>query len=662
MTAIWTRSCRTIRRWFARCGLLKTSGTLKAVGAILVWRWLEPPLRDVVGWLVHRAPGLAARILWQAARRLPGVLVRVIGYAGVGAAWCVTRLAVYCAAYPEYAPVIRAAREDDRPRRVYALTQQWRRSAVRRCGGITALGIVGWLVARLAVARYGSPVVVVLVAAGLATCAVVGRIVRPPRGRDEALAAQQDVPENAPYPIADAHTRAEAADCVARALAAENIALRLSGEAQRTRWGWTVPVILRSGTPAAIVARTGELETHLDLPAGGVLATPDRARRARVVLRLAQTDPFADLGSAPTRAPGSLSVTQRAVVGRRIDSADLAVPLLGVHGVVVGSPGSGKSTTLLALADALSVCADAVLWDLDPAGDGLRVLGSAVGRRERDSNGIEDALADALALAEVRPRMLADLGMGAAWEPSPERPAVVVAVDEYPRLSPRGKQLAVQLLRVGRKARVTLLLAATEATSDALGAAIADTTALKILHACRFQDIQLVLGPQMGAEGWRPDRLHPATADDPGDAGRCYVATAGHREPLLSKVAPVDVDRLTEQAAQRVAFGLPRIDADSWERARGRRGAEHPTVDVGGITDVIASFAQDRRVWTEDLLSRLSALDSRYSGWAGEDVAALLRPLGVAPRDVKINNVNRKGYHRDEIKDAFDAWQSGGSR
>lgn len=258
--------------------------------------------------------------------------------------------------------------------------------------------------------------------------------------------------------------------------------------------------------------------------------------------------------------------------------------------------------------------------------------------------------------------MLADLGMGPAWEPSPQRPAVVVAVDEYPRLTARAKQLAVQLLRVGRKARVTLLLAATEATSDALGAAIADTTALKIMHACRFQDIQLVLGPQMGAEGWRPDRLHPATADDPGDAGRCYVATAGHREPLLSKIAPVDVDRLTEQTGQRVAFGLPRIDAESWDRARGRRGTDRPAVDHGGITDVIAAFGQDRRVWTEELLNRLSALDARYGGWTGEDVAALLRPMGVGPRDVKINNVNRKGYHRDEVTTAFDIWQSGGGR
>src|SRR5205085_2945932 len=185
------------------------------------------------------------------------------------------------------------------------------------------------------------------------------------------------------------------------------------------------------------------------------------------------------------------------------------------------------------------------------------------------------ALADALALAEGRPRMLAELGMGAAWIPSPTRPALVVIVDEYPRLSDRAKALAVALLRVGRKARVTLLLAATEATADALGAAIADSTALAILHACRHTDVRLVLGPQMLAEGWRPDRLHPATADDPGEAGRAYVATAGNREPLISAIHPLDESDAHERGAARAALGLPRIDPPSWAAARA--GRHHTT-------------------------------------------------------------------------------------
>ncbi len=39
---------------------------------------------------------------------------------------------------------------------------------------------------------------------------------------------------------------------------------------------------------------------------------------------------------------------------------------------------------------------------------------------------------------------------------------------------------------------MTLILAATEATSDALGAAIATSTGLKILHPCRHTDVALV--------------------------------------------------------------------------------------------------------------------------------------------------------------------------
>lgn len=166
----------------------------------------------------------------------------------------------------------------------------------------------------------------------------------------------------------------------------------------------------------------------------------------------------------------------------------------------------------------------------------------------------------------------------------------------------------------------------------------------------------------------------PATADDPGDAGRCYVATAGHREPLLSKVAAVDADSITRQGEQRAAFGLPRIDTDSWERARARRAAERATVggdapgsdragvDRQAITDVATVFGSDTRLWTDEILSRLASVDQRYAGWSADELASLLRPLGVAPRSVRINTITRKGYYRDELVSAFEAWKSGDRR
>lgn len=654
-----------------------TTGRLAVRAGMGAWRRVEPPVRDAAGWLVHTAPGLVSHVLLRLAGWLPVGLARVIRHAVVGLGWLLARWGRYCLAYPDYAEIVREARELDRPRRARVALVAWRRAATRRSTAAAMLLLTGWLGLWWLEATHGTFAVAVVGVVLVAVLALVGRAVRPLAEPEPGSQAAQSGPDD-PYPIADAHTRTEAADCVRRALAAEAIALRLAGEARRTPWGWEVAVILRSGTPAGIVTKTGNLETHLDLPAGGLLVTPDRTRRARVVLRLAERDPFIGIGPPPVRGP--VSITERAIIGQRIDGTPLAVPLLGVHGVVIGSSGAGKSTTLLTLADAVADCVDALVWDLDPAGCGLDALGPAVGRRERDPAGITNALTDALAVAQARPRLLAELGMGAAWTPSPARPAVVVVVDEYPRLTDKAKALAVALLRVGRKARVTLVLAATEATSDALGAAIADSTALRILHACRHTDVRLVLGPQMLGDGWRPDRLHPATADDPGEAGRCYAATAGNREPLISAIHPLDETGAHERGVARAARGLPRIDPQSWAAARAQH--HHNTRSAGGpaspppaaevkakakakngelidgddveslrhVLTMLSVFSGDDRLWTDDLLARLAAHDPvTYGQWDAEALSAVLRRFGITPTQIWRQGRNRRGYLRADI-------------
>ncbi|MGH3856397.1 MAG: hypothetical protein ACRDR6_23500 [Pseudonocardiaceae bacterium] len=644
-----------------------TARTLWRVG-VWCWQRVEPYLRDGAGWLVHTAPGVAGRLLLRLAGWLPVALAVVVRHAAVGLGWLLARLVRYCLAYPEYAGIVREARALDRPRRARVAIVAWRQAATRRSLGLAVLVLAAWLGLWWLDRAHGMIAVATVLVGVVGVLAGIGRAVRPlPEPEPGSERPGEPGPDD-PYPIADAHTRVEAADCVRRALAAQAIALRLAADARRTPWGWEVAVVLRCGTPAGIVTKTADLETHLDLPAGGLLVTPDRTRRARVVLRLAERDPFTGIGPPPVR--GLVSITERAVIGARIDGSPLAVPLLGVHAVVIGTSGAGKSTTLRTLADAAATCTDALVWDLDPAGAGLDALGPAVGRRERDPAGITDALTDALALAEARPRMLAMLGMGAAWIPSPTRPALVVVVDEYPRLTDKAKALAVALLRVGRKARVTLILAATEATSDALGAAIADTTALAIIHACRHTDVRLVLGPQMLADGWRPDRLHPATADDPGDSGRCYVATAGNREPLISAIHPLSESDAHERGERRAATGLPRIDPDSWTAARalhrasdaepgaGLNLADLPvSVDAQAVTDVLNAFGAQPWMWTEDLLAVLGALDGRYLGWSPDELSTLLRPLGVSPVQIKRGGRNRNGYHHDAIADAWHRHQ-----
>lgn len=189
------------RRWS-----LAHPGQLLRWAVVGIWRAVGPWVLDVAGWLLHRVPGLATRalggLMLRLVRWLPSAIVRTAGYAVIGTGWMIARAATYCAAYPEYAPLIALAREEDRPRRVYALTQQWRRAAVRRCGLFAALGLLVWLGWTVAGHAWGTRAQLLILAALTLGCATVGRIVRPPLAREDARPSEPDVPENAPYPIA----------------------------------------------------------------------------------------------------------------------------------------------------------------------------------------------------------------------------------------------------------------------------------------------------------------------------------------------------------------------------------------------------------------------------------------------------------------------------
>jgi S-DNA-T family DNA segregation ATPase FtsK/SpoIIIE len=241
-----------------------------------------------------------------------------------------------------------------------------------------------------------------------------------------------------------------------------------------------------------------------------------------------------------------------------------------VHAIVVASSGGGKSVMLRTMADALTACSDVLVGDLDPGGNGLDPLAEALGVRaigDDNMGQIEAILDQALRIAKARPALFSKLGMKANWEPSPERPAIVLFIDEYPQLSDRAKELAVKILQVGRKSRVQLVLATQEATKDAIGKAIADSIALKIVGPCRHQDIVQVFGAGAGGEGWRPDRLDPAegnaVGDDLRDASQAYIRGCGSREPLKHKFLFLDEQDGMRRARERAAAGRPTVDAES---------------------------------------------------------------------------------------------------
>jgi S-DNA-T family DNA segregation ATPase FtsK/SpoIIIE len=417
------------------------------------------------------------------------------------------------------------------------------------------------------------------VAALYAMAAVTAGILKGrPRSVDPGkveIAAQ----DGEPFPIADARNRTEAAECVRRALASEGIQVKEVEANRRYEWGWEVTVHLLKGKPADIVTKAPDLETPLDLPQDGLLCQPMRASRGRVLLRLVQNDPFAKMPPAPERKPNSRRMRDKQIVAYRMDGQPFDVSLLGVHVVVIASSGGGKSVILRTLGDILTACSDVLVGDLDPAGNGLAPLAEALGVRaigDDNMGQIEAILEKALKIAKARPNLFAELGMDDNWEPTPEDPAIVLVIDEFPQLSDRAKELAVKILRTGRKSRVQLIMAAQEATVDSLGDAIADSIALKIVGPSRHQDIKQVFGTGAGADGWRPDRLHPAQGEDPADAGKAYIMGCGSTEPMIYKFLMLDVKEATRRGKERAAAGRPTV---------GRRSLDAAGLDHFGATE-----------------------------------------------------------------------------
>ena len=397
------------------------------------------------------------------------------------------------------------------------------------------------------------------------------------RGQPAVIAAEDDPgrieilsEEGEPFPIADATNRTEAAECVRRALVSEGIAVAEVEAGRRYDWGWEINVRLRKGTPADLIARAGDLETPLDLPVDGLLCQPLRTSRARAVLRLVEGDPFVKMPPLPDRAPNSGRLRDRALLALRMDGQPTELSFLGLHFIVIASSGGGKSVTMRSIGDVLTACDDTVVIDLDPGGNGLEPLAAAVSVRVVGADQmhlIEAVLERLLKVAKARATLLGKLGMGDNWVPSREYPAIVALIDEYPQLSPKAKALVVAILRVGRKARVQIGLAAQEATKDSIGAAIADSIALQIVGPARHQDIVQVFGAGAGANGYRPDRLHPAEGVDPVDAGKAYIMGGGQRDPLIHKFVSMTPDEGKERAAARAAAGRPWIDDISLQTA-----------------------------------------------------------------------------------------------
>ncbi len=628
--------------------------------------------RDALRARAVEAAEAAGRAAARHGLRAPVYGLQVLWSAGRGAGRVLRRVAVWVGA-PEHRAVIDAAQRelDAAPEgqgrvaaeRVVEARKRWRAERDARARVVRTVVIAGVFGGGLVVWLAPAVVTAGAVVGGVAALAFVGRN---PGGRRAVAAGEWSADGLDGGPTLDGAGAGAVAATLAEALAET----RTAAVVHRVRpagYGWTVDLVLTAGTSADVADRLDDIEARMRTRRGALSMSTDPGDAGRITLRIATADPWANLPAVPERAPLSLSVRDRHAIATTIDGDRASVSLLRVHAAFVGGTGAGKSSLIWDALDILTACRDAVVWGVDlTGGPALSAWGECVQRyattkataAELLTAAVREAIRRASLLGErCRPVPGRPAPESEDWQPTPEDPQLTIVIDEFPVLVDAGLgDLVKTLLRIGRKAAVTVIIGSQRATADDLGSTtVRAMLGIRALLPCVPTDIDALMGPGSRAEGWRPDRLLPADGEDPRDAGTLYLRAGGHIVPR-----PMRADRLTPpgvhaRAVERIAAGLPVLDLDDTVPA----DLDDDARVLADVLNVIGP--QARGAWTADILARLADADpDTYGGWTPEDLSAALLPHGVKPRQIELTDAsgtrrNRNGYRRDDVQTALDA-------
>lgn len=530
--------------------------------------------------------------------------------------------------------------------------EQVRRKRWRFLGwtaGITAaLNISGWiaLAAGTSLDAVGLSTAIPPTATGLAAATAVTlygryRINRPDIAPQMLVADQDDPTSDEPFPLAVCTSPGMVEDCVERALAWEGIGTRSVRALGFHGKFWEIDVLLKGSTPGKVNAVCDQLDAHFNIKAGGTLIDPDPAEAAHIVLRLVTGNPFDDMPKPVIHAPNSLDIREAHNFGRCMDSSQLNLVLEGLRILVIGVSGAAKSTGVLRdLAEVVTACHNAIALDLDPVKDGLREFEGAMAAPPiRGNRECEKWLDYLVKMAKGRNIVRNRLDMGDTWIPTRSHPAIFPFVDEFIYLSPKAKESFIELLRLAKQSGIYPVAAGQDATSDAMGDAIADSFTLRIMLASRWDDIRIVFGQGAAAKGFRPDRLVPAQNKDiKNDAGQSYIQGPGLDRPLLYGWNEHSRDGIKRAVAERAEAGRPWFDRDTLAAAGllhladGGAGEKLSPGDRQIVVDAIEVMATAGvdRMKTELLAEALAELNpGLYSDLTAAELRKLLKEAGA---------------------------------
>ncbi|MFG3660257.1 hypothetical protein [Streptomyces sp. NPDC047706] len=539
-------------------------------------------------------------------------------------------------------------------------------------GGVTAgLNLTGWW----ALVKFADmtaldwswvipPTLTGAVAAAAVTIYGRYRVNNPGLAPQQIVAEHDDPDSDEPFPLALCTSPGMVEDCVSRAFAYEGIGTRAVRALGFRGKFWEIDVVLRGSTPGKVNAVCDQMDAHFNIKQGGTLIDPDPAESAHLVLRLVTGNPFEDMPKPNVHAPNSLDIADAHHFGRCMDGSDLSLVLEGQRILVIGVSGAAKSTGVLRdLAEVITACHNAIALDFDPVKDGLREFeGVMAAPPIRGNRACEEWLDHLVKMAKGRNTVRNRLGMGDTWVATKEHPAIIGFFDEFIYMSPLAKERFIELLRIGKQSGIYVVAAGQDATSDAMGDAIADTFTTKIMLASRWDDIRIVLGQGAAAKGFRPDRLVPAQNKDiKNDAGQSYIKGPGLDRPLLYGWNEHSREGIKRAVEARKEAGRPLFDRDTLQAAgllHLMDGGAKETLIPGGrqiVVDAIEVMATAgvERIRPEPLAEALAELNPElYADLTAADLRKLLREVG-AGAPVPIGDIdglkNPRGYKLEAL-------------
>lgn len=299
------------------------------------------------------------------------------------------------------------------------------------------------------------------------------------------------------------------------------------------------------------------------------------------ILVIRDNDPLVNVPCAPEVPAGTYSILDSALLGASKDpDQPFKLGLAGIHVIVVGTTGSGKTAHFDNLIDFITACRNAVAWGINIAKrHAFTKWRGCVQRVARDPEEAEELLDAALAEIQRRMGILDELAQSDdpneradKWNPDDPRmgPALVIFCDEFPQMAkyngvPKGRLDLLTKVedvgRLGREVMVSFVIALQKWGNDDAGSTvISSQSSVVICGPVSKEDAARIFSTQArDVGGWTPHLLKPANEYAVNDAGKAFIKAPGFGPDEVRGWNQRSMDDTIRIANERVQQGLPKL-------------------------------------------------------------------------------------------------------